>query len=105
VAEAALTENDWTFFREWWWGGVKPGDDPDADRQIAEQSRPGALSAALNWYRASVSPETFHLDRTRLTCLPFRVPPWASGAVATSFSPTGSHRFVKGLGDTSVSKG
>ncbi|HEY7172938.1 MAG TPA: alpha/beta hydrolase [Vicinamibacterales bacterium] len=47
TAEAQLTENNWQLFREWT-RNVK-----ETDRWIASLSRPGALTAALNWYRAS----------------------------------------------------
>ncbi len=100
VAEAALAENEWAFFRQWAWGGAKPGDDVDADRQVADLSRPGALTAGLNWYRANISPAIFHHDRT-----PFELPPvscptmgvWSSGDMAlTEEQMTGSQRFVEG---------
>jgi pimeloyl-ACP methyl ester carboxylesterase len=51
VAEAWLRHDDWRLFREWSRG------DGDQDRYIANLSRPGALTAALNWYRANVRPE------------------------------------------------
>jgi pimeloyl-ACP methyl ester carboxylesterase len=51
-AEMALPAKDWRLFREW---SGKPH--PDVERQIADLSRPGALVAALNWYRANAHPE------------------------------------------------
>jgi pimeloyl-ACP methyl ester carboxylesterase len=57
TAEALLTRDDWRLFREWTRG------DGDTERAIADLSRPGALTAALNWYRASAPPE--HELRTR----------------------------------------
>lgn len=51
IAEAALMANDWKFFREWSRG------QGDADRHIKDLSRPGALTAALNWYRANARPQ------------------------------------------------
>jgi pimeloyl-ACP methyl ester carboxylesterase len=59
VAERELARNDWQLFREWGWDGAQPGADPDCDRQIADLSRPGALLAALNWYRANIRPESY----------------------------------------------
>jgi pimeloyl-ACP methyl ester carboxylesterase len=59
VAEKELARSDWRLFREWCWDGAPPGADPDCDRQIADLSRPGALTAALNWYRANIRPETY----------------------------------------------
>jgi pimeloyl-ACP methyl ester carboxylesterase len=50
VAEELLTRDDWKLFREWTAGA------PDRDRYLADLSRPGALVAGLNWYRANSSP-------------------------------------------------
>jgi len=50
VAEAWLQHEDWRLFREWM-GGVG-----DVDATIADLSRPGRLTAGLNWYRANVKP-------------------------------------------------
>ena len=50
VAEELLVRDDWRLFREWTRG------DGDVERAIAGLSRPGALTAALNWYRASAAP-------------------------------------------------
>ena len=47
VAEDQLMRNDWQLFREWARSPV------DVDRYIKNLSRPGALTAALNWYRAT----------------------------------------------------
>lgn len=47
VAEQWLSDNDWRRFR------ALIGAAPDADRYIADLSRPGALTASLNWYRAN----------------------------------------------------
>ncbi len=59
VAEQALPREDWAFFRRWIWGGAEPGAEPDANRQIADLTRPGALTAGLNWYRANIRPDRF----------------------------------------------
>jgi pimeloyl-ACP methyl ester carboxylesterase len=45
VAEAELTKDNWKLFREW-------ARHQEADRWVKELSRPGALTAGLNWYRA-----------------------------------------------------
>jgi pimeloyl-ACP methyl ester carboxylesterase len=50
VAEATLTYDDWAAFRELASGYA------DIDRAIADLSRPGALTASLNWYRANLAP-------------------------------------------------
>ncbi|MGE3508822.1 MAG: alpha/beta fold hydrolase, partial [Vicinamibacterales bacterium] len=47
LAEEQLKANNWELFREWSHNAV------DIDRWIANLSRPGALTAALNWYRAT----------------------------------------------------
>jgi pimeloyl-ACP methyl ester carboxylesterase len=100
VAEMALPEDDWAFFLEWSWGGITRGSDVDAERQIADLSRPGALTAGLKWYRANVSPDSFHRTKT-----PFDHPPvwcptmgvWGTGDPSLSEAQMrGSEQFVAG---------
>ena len=50
IAEATLSYADWAALRE-----LTPGY-LDIDRAIANLSRPGALTASLNWYRANAAP-------------------------------------------------
>lgn len=50
VAEAQLAHDGWALFREVCVGYQ------DVDHAIANLSRPGALTAALNWYRANMAP-------------------------------------------------
>jgi pimeloyl-ACP methyl ester carboxylesterase len=50
VAEATIQYNDWAWLRAFARG------DGDQDQWIADLSRPGALTAALNWYRANLAP-------------------------------------------------
>ena len=50
VAEELLARDDWAVFRELARGHA------DVDRVVADLSRPGALTAALNWYRANSHP-------------------------------------------------
>jgi pimeloyl-ACP methyl ester carboxylesterase len=50
-AEELLRRNGFRFFRE------LMADAKDVERYVADLSRPGALRAALNWYRANRSPE------------------------------------------------
>ena len=50
VAEATLRYDNWAALRE-----LAPGYQ-DIDRAIAALSRPGALTASLNWYRANLAP-------------------------------------------------
>lgn len=65
VAEAWLRHDDWRLFREWTRG------DGDQERYIDDLSRPGALTAGLNWYRANVRPqppEESTVDYPDVTC-------------------------------------
>ena len=45
-----LQRDDWRLLREWLRGNG------DVERYLADLSRPGALTAALNWYRANAAP-------------------------------------------------
>lgn len=100
VAEAALPEDDWALFRNWAYGGIQRGEDPHAERQIANLSRPGALTAGFNWYRANISPTTFHRDHSdfdfpQISCPTMGV--WSSGDMALGEGQmTGSQRYVSG---------
>ncbi|MBW3557630.1 MAG: alpha/beta hydrolase [Actinobacteria bacterium] len=49
-AEQLLAADDWKLFRQ------LLREDGDMDSYLADLSRPGALTAALNWYRANLSP-------------------------------------------------
>jgi pimeloyl-ACP methyl ester carboxylesterase len=51
TAEELLRRDDWKLMRE-----ILRGDG-DVDRYLADLARPGALTAALNWYRANLAPE------------------------------------------------
>jgi pimeloyl-ACP methyl ester carboxylesterase len=51
VAEELIVKDDWKLFRDW----VRHH--PESEKWIADLSRPGALAAGLNWYRANASPE------------------------------------------------
>ena len=51
VAEQWLSNDDFANFRAW-------SSHPEIDDAIAGLSRPGALTASLNWYRANVPPTT-----------------------------------------------
>jgi pimeloyl-ACP methyl ester carboxylesterase len=102
VAERVLPTDDWAVFRRWAWDGIGPGEDPDCDRQVADLSRPGALTAGLNWYRANVDPATFVAgDPAARSSLPPVTCPtlgvWGSEDFAlTEAQMTGSERFVAG---------
>jgi pimeloyl-ACP methyl ester carboxylesterase len=101
VAERVLPEHDWVVFRRWAWNGAGPGQDPDCDRQVAELSRPGALTAGLNWYRANVDPATFIRSGPIRSSLPPVACPtmgvWSTDDFAVAEAQmTGSQRFVTG---------
>jgi pimeloyl-ACP methyl ester carboxylesterase len=51
-AEELLRRDDWALAREW------AASHPDVDEAIAGLARPGALTAALNWYRANLHPRS-----------------------------------------------
>jgi pimeloyl-ACP methyl ester carboxylesterase len=89
VAEEWLSKDDWRNFREW-------SSHPDVESCIADLSRPGALTASLNWYRANVPPESLVADPLELP--PIQVPTmgvWSTGDMAlTEQSMTGSAAFV-----------
>jgi pimeloyl-ACP methyl ester carboxylesterase len=51
VAEALVREDDWYLMRELLQG------QGDSERYVADLAEPGALAAALNWYRANLPPD------------------------------------------------
>ena len=57
VAEELVRRDDWKLFREFLRG------DGDVERYVADLSRPGALTAGLNWYRANAAPQRELEDR------------------------------------------
>jgi pimeloyl-ACP methyl ester carboxylesterase len=50
IAEELLRRDDWALLRAWLRGNG------DIEHYVADLSRPGALTAALNWYRATAHP-------------------------------------------------
>lgn len=76
VAEEWLSQDGWRNFREW-------AGHPDVEDVVAGLSRPGALTASLNWYRANLPPES-------LVAPPLELPPvqartmgvWSTGDMA-----------------------
>lgn len=50
IAEQGLQADNWKLFRQWSRG------QGDHNRHLRDLARPGALTAALNWYRAAFSP-------------------------------------------------
>lgn len=51
AAEERLRRDDWRLFREWL------REEGDFERYLDDLARPGALTAALDWYRANVDPD------------------------------------------------
>jgi len=49
IAEKAFMANDWALFRK------TVANHPEVDHWIADLTRPGRLSAGMNWYRANLS--------------------------------------------------
>ncbi|WP_375484944.1 alpha/beta fold hydrolase [uncultured Jatrophihabitans sp.] len=97
VAESVLPQDDWSFLRRWGWRD--PSDGTDAHRQIDDLARPGALTAALNWYRANIDPKTFGMTPTdtlpHVTCPTMGV--WSSAdPFLTEEQMSESSRFVDG---------
>lgn len=91
VAEQWLSADDFANFRAW-------SQHPEADEVIADLTRPGALTASLNWYRANLAPAT-------LVQPPIEFPPvsaptlgiWSSGDIAlTETQMTGSSTYLDG---------
>jgi pimeloyl-ACP methyl ester carboxylesterase len=50
IAEATVQHDDWAWLR------MLTRGDGDQEQWIADLSRPGALTASLNWYRANLAP-------------------------------------------------
>lgn len=91
LAERWLSRNDWEFLRTMGGGG-------DVDQYVADLSRPGALTAALNWYRANIPPESWISDPPALP--PVEAPTmgvWSSGDIAlTERQMIASEKFTSG---------
>jgi len=76
IAETLLARHDWALLRE------LMRNQGDCDYAIAELSRPGALTAALSWYRANVPPAAQLIEQPLLP--PVSVPTmgiWSDGDV------------------------
>jgi pimeloyl-ACP methyl ester carboxylesterase len=65
IAEATLQYQDWAWLRRFSRG------DGDQERYLQDLSRPGALTASLNWYRANLAPR---MPGTAPELPPVRVP-------------------------------
>lgn len=60
VAASHLPQSDWQWYRDWAYDGARRTDNPDLNRQLTDLERPGALTSALNWYRANIHPSSTH---------------------------------------------
>lgn len=92
IAEDWLSRDGWQNLRAW------ARDPVDFDRNVADMSRPGRLTAALNWYRATISPAAFAnpaLELPPVTCPTMGV--WSSADHAlTEAQMTASAQHVTG---------
>jgi pimeloyl-ACP methyl ester carboxylesterase len=91
IAEEWISMNDWANFKNW-------AKHPDTEAVIAELTRSGSLTPALNYYRANVPPQA-------LINPPLELPPvqastmgvWSTGDIAlTEKQMTGSASQVAG---------
>jgi pimeloyl-ACP methyl ester carboxylesterase len=91
IAEQWLSNDGFTNFRSW-------SGHPDADAVTADLSRPGAITASLNWYRANIPPSS--LLEAGIELPPIAAPTmgiWSSGDIALlETQMTGSAAHVKG---------
>jgi len=91
IAEQWLSADDFANLRAW-------SQHPDIDSVVADLSRPGALTAALNIYRANVHPRV--MVEPPLQFPPVQAPTmgvWSSGDYALcEAGMTGSERYVAG---------
>ena len=112
LAERLLPAGGWYLLRHAAWGGASPADVPDLARQVEDMSSPGALTAALSWYRANirlprprprlpgrrrrrVDPRRPARPSSTLACPVMGV--WSTGDPAlTEAQMTGSARYVTG---------
>jgi pimeloyl-ACP methyl ester carboxylesterase len=98
VAEKALSHNDFAMLRTWMPDAV------DLERYVADLGRPGALTAALNWYRANIPPESFAPEAFGTPDQPMLPPPscsvlgiWSDGDPACGEEQmTASEQYVTG---------
>jgi len=91
IAEQWLSADDWANMRAW-------AQHPDIDQVAIDLAQPGALTAALNWYRANLHPRTW--IEPALVFPKVQAPTlgvWSSGDFALEeVGMTGSDRFIEG---------
>ena len=92
IAEELLTREDWRLFREW------TQNHSELEKWVKDLSRPGALTAGLNWYRANVHPRTQLQEGPALP--PVQAPTlgvWSTGdAYLTEEPMIRSERYIAG---------
>ncbi len=91
IAEQWLSADDFANMRAW-------ANHPDMDQVAVDLARPGALTAALNWYRANVHPRTW--IEPPMVFPQVQAPTmgvWSSGDFALDEAGmTGSQRYIDG---------
>jgi pimeloyl-ACP methyl ester carboxylesterase len=91
IAEQWLSADDFANMRAW-------ARHPDMDQVVVDLARPGALTAALNWYRANVHPRNWIEPQRAFP--PIAAPTmgvWSSGdSFLEESGMTGSQRYLDG---------
>lgn len=88
-AEQLLADDDWQLFREW------NRNHAETDAWIEALSAPGALTAALNWYRANIDPAVKTSGIPKVSARTMGI--WSSGDhYLTEQLMVDSKRFVEG---------
>lgn len=92
IAERFLSDDDWARFRRF------VGRHPETENWIVDLSRPGALTASLNWYRANMPAEAYLQDEANTPPVTVDVMGiWSTGDFALlEEQMTGSEKYVKG---------
>jgi pimeloyl-ACP methyl ester carboxylesterase len=85
VAEDLLRQDDWYLFRTFL------QNDGDVEDYIADLSRPGALTAALNWYRATFPPQRLLASAPKLPSV--QAPTLGIWSTGDQYLP--EHRMVR----------
>jgi pimeloyl-ACP methyl ester carboxylesterase len=88
-SEEEIRRDNWKWFRDWLRGAA------DSERYIEKLSRPGALTAGLNWYRATNRPAAAPATPPVVTCPVLGI--WSDGdAYLTEEAIRSSGTRIKG---------